>query len=115
MLEPRADQGESLRRHAPQASSRLITLVSQGDSATEQPLLWQRSDILDCVVQVQPGCEVPEEHGEHDRHHVEHHLAGEFPAFLVIPRPAERGFPPRHISCGNRAIDRLRSRDGPDA
>jgi hypothetical protein len=46
MLEPRADQGESLRCHAPQASSRLITLVSQGDSATEQPLLWQLCSAL---------------------------------------------------------------------
>ncbi len=41
MLEPFADQGESLRHSAPQASLRLIALVSQGDSDTEQPLLWQ--------------------------------------------------------------------------
>ena len=41
MLESFADQGESLRHSAPPASLRLVTLVSQGDSATELPLLWQ--------------------------------------------------------------------------
>lgn len=46
MLEPIAGQGASLRQIAAQGRPRLITLVSQGDQAHEQPLLWQLCQAL---------------------------------------------------------------------
>lgn len=41
MLEAFAHQGDGLRRAALHVGTRLISLVSQGDEAVEQPLLWQ--------------------------------------------------------------------------
>ncbi|MEO5794256.1 MAG: hypothetical protein ABIP34_04320 [Rhodoferax sp.] len=41
MLDTSADQGESLRRIAPQAAWSVIAMVTRGDTATELPLLWQ--------------------------------------------------------------------------
>lgn len=41
MLDASADQGESLRRIAPQAAWSVIAMVTRGDTATELPLLWQ--------------------------------------------------------------------------
>ncbi len=41
MLDTCVDQGESLRRIAPQAAWSVIAMVSRGDSDTELPLLWQ--------------------------------------------------------------------------
>jgi hypothetical protein len=46
MLEPIAGQGASLRQVMPQAPVRLITMVSQGDQANEQRLLWQLCQAL---------------------------------------------------------------------
>lgn len=46
MLESIAGQGASLRQIAAQGQPRLITLVSQGDQAHEQPLLWQLCQAL---------------------------------------------------------------------
>ncbi|KQP13761.1 hypothetical protein [Pseudorhodoferax sp. Leaf267] len=46
MLEHIAGQGASLRQIAAQGQPRLITLVSQGDQAHEQPLLWQLCQAL---------------------------------------------------------------------
>ena len=40
MLDTSADQGESLRRIAPQAAWSVIAMVTRGDTATELPLLW---------------------------------------------------------------------------
>lgn len=41
MLDTSTDQGESLRRIAPQAAWSVIAMVTRGDTATELPLLWQ--------------------------------------------------------------------------
>ncbi|WP_367848637.1 hypothetical protein [Rhodoferax sp. WC2427] len=41
MLDTSVDQGESLRRIAPQAAWSVIAMVTRGDTATELPLLWQ--------------------------------------------------------------------------
>ncbi len=41
MLDTCIDQGESLRRIAPQAAWSVIAMVTRGDTATELPLLWQ--------------------------------------------------------------------------
>ena len=46
MLEQIAGQGASLRQIAAQGQPRLITLVSQGDQAHEQALLWQLCQAL---------------------------------------------------------------------
>ena len=46
MLDPCIDQGDSLRRLAPQAAWSVVAMVSQGDAATEQPLLWQICAVL---------------------------------------------------------------------
>ena len=46
MLESCADQGESLRRMAPQTTWSVITMVTRGDTATELPLLWQICAVL---------------------------------------------------------------------
>ncbi len=46
MLETIAGQGASLRQGMPQAPVRLITMVSQGDQANEQALLWQLCQAL---------------------------------------------------------------------
>lgn len=41
MLDTHTDQGEGLRRIAPQAAWSVIAMVTRGDTATELPLLWQ--------------------------------------------------------------------------
>ena len=46
MLETFAHQGDGLRHAAPHAGARLITMVSQGQQALEQPLLWQLCQAL---------------------------------------------------------------------
>lgn len=46
MLDTFADQGASLRQARNAAPVRLITLVSQGEQALEQPLLWQLCQAL---------------------------------------------------------------------
>ncbi|SDP93439.1 hypothetical protein SAMN05216303_11246 [Rhodoferax sp. OV413] len=46
MLESCIDQGESLRRMAPQAAWSVIAMVTRGDSDTELPLLWQICAVL---------------------------------------------------------------------